>query len=129
MKDYHINIFYSKRDAGYIADIPDLKECPAFGDTLPTRWITSTQWDMHPQYAPDGHHIAFTSNRSGSNALWLADAEGAPLQRLTQFETAFVSIEKTDEFDAQGGCVYPRLMLGRLADESLSGLFGVVVKT
>ena len=33
MKDYHINIFYSEEDEEYIADIPDLKYCSAFGDT------------------------------------------------------------------------------------------------
>ncbi len=33
MKDYHINIFYSDEDGGYIADIPDLKLCSAFGAT------------------------------------------------------------------------------------------------
>ena len=33
MKDYHINIFYSEDDQGYIADIPDLKLCSAFGNT------------------------------------------------------------------------------------------------
>jgi predicted RNase H-like HicB family nuclease len=33
MKDYHINSFYSEDDEGYIADIPDLKFCSAFGDT------------------------------------------------------------------------------------------------
>ncbi len=33
MKDYHINIFYSEDDEGYIADIPDLDACSAFGDT------------------------------------------------------------------------------------------------
>ena len=33
MKDYHINIFYSEQDGGYIADIPDLEACSAFGDT------------------------------------------------------------------------------------------------
>ena len=33
MKDYHINIFYSDDDEGYIADIPDLKNCSAFGIT------------------------------------------------------------------------------------------------
>jgi predicted RNase H-like HicB family nuclease len=33
MKDYHINIFYSEEDAGYIADIPDLEYCSAFGAT------------------------------------------------------------------------------------------------
>lgn len=33
MKDYHINIFYSDEDGGYIADIPDLKGCSAFGNS------------------------------------------------------------------------------------------------
>lgn len=33
MSDYHINIFYSEEDEGYIADIPDLESCSAFGDT------------------------------------------------------------------------------------------------
>lgn len=33
MQDYHINIFYSKEDEGYIADVPDLKHCSAFGET------------------------------------------------------------------------------------------------
>ena len=32
-EDYHINIFYSKEDGGYIADIPDLDACSAFGKT------------------------------------------------------------------------------------------------
>ena len=33
MKDYHINIFYSDEDLGYIADVPDLRYCSAFGAT------------------------------------------------------------------------------------------------
>ncbi|MBE9196323.1 type II toxin-antitoxin system HicB family antitoxin [Synechocystis sp. LEGE 06083] len=33
MKDYHINIFYSEEDEGYIADIPDLNCCSAFGES------------------------------------------------------------------------------------------------
>ena len=33
LKDYHINIFYSDEDQGYIADIPDLETCSAFGST------------------------------------------------------------------------------------------------
>lgn len=36
MKDYHINIFYSEEDEGYIADIPDLAHCSAFGLTPET---------------------------------------------------------------------------------------------
>jgi predicted RNase H-like HicB family nuclease len=30
---YHINIFYSEADKGYIADIPDLVACSAYGKT------------------------------------------------------------------------------------------------
>ena len=33
MKDYHVNVFHSDEDGGYIADIPDLQCCSAFGDT------------------------------------------------------------------------------------------------
>jgi predicted RNase H-like HicB family nuclease len=33
MNHYHINIFYTEEDGGYIADIPDLEACSAFGTT------------------------------------------------------------------------------------------------
>lgn len=42
MKDYHINIFYSDADKGYIADIPDLEACSAFGKT-PAEALKQTQ--------------------------------------------------------------------------------------
>jgi predicted RNase H-like HicB family nuclease len=32
-RDYHINIFFSEEDGGYIADVPDLAACSAFGET------------------------------------------------------------------------------------------------
>jgi len=33
MRDYHINVFYSDEDGGWIADVPDLTACSAFGKT------------------------------------------------------------------------------------------------
>ncbi len=33
MTDHHINVFHSDEDAGYIAEIPDLAGCSAFGRT------------------------------------------------------------------------------------------------
>jgi predicted RNase H-like HicB family nuclease len=33
VSDYHINIFFSEEDEGYIADVPDLESCSAFGAT------------------------------------------------------------------------------------------------
>ena len=33
MSDYHINVFFSEEDGGYVADIPDLDACSAFGSS------------------------------------------------------------------------------------------------
>lgn len=33
MTRYHINLFWSAADGCWIADVPDLKSCSAFGDT------------------------------------------------------------------------------------------------
>jgi len=33
LKDYHINVFYSEEDGCYVADLPDLRFCSAFGKT------------------------------------------------------------------------------------------------
>jgi predicted RNase H-like HicB family nuclease len=42
MSDYHINIFYSDENKGYIADIPDLESCSAFGLT-PAQALTELE--------------------------------------------------------------------------------------
>lgn len=42
MKHYHINIFFSEADDGYIADIPDLVACSAFGAT-PAEALTEVE--------------------------------------------------------------------------------------
>jgi predicted RNase H-like HicB family nuclease len=33
VKHYHINVFFSEEDGGYVADIPDLEACSAYGKT------------------------------------------------------------------------------------------------
>jgi len=33
MSDDNINVFFSNEDGGYIADVPDLDACAAFGST------------------------------------------------------------------------------------------------
>lgn len=33
MKHYHINVFFSESKGAWVADIPDLKECTAQGDS------------------------------------------------------------------------------------------------
>ncbi len=62
MKDYHINIFYSEEDGGYIADVPDLSGCSAYGATpeealrevqeAKTAWIKAAQANGMPVPPP-----------------------------------------------------------------------------
>jgi predicted RNase H-like HicB family nuclease len=33
MNRYHINLFWSEDDSCWVADVPDLKSCAAFGNT------------------------------------------------------------------------------------------------
>ena len=72
MKDYHINIFYSEEDGGYIADIPDLAACSAFGATpeaalrevevAKAAWIDAARAEGRPVppplYRPAIYHAA-----------------------------------------------------------------------
>ena len=69
MKDYHINIFYSEEDKGYIADIPDLKHCSAFGktarqaleelETAKALWIEAAKKEGKPIPAPKYTQIIY----------------------------------------------------------------------
>jgi predicted RNase H-like HicB family nuclease len=72
MKDYHINIFYSDEDGGYIADIPDLEACSAFGGTpqealrevevAKKAWLAAAKASRRaipkPRYRPVIYHVA-----------------------------------------------------------------------
>ena len=47
--------------------------------------IASTANEVSPRYSPDGKQIAFVSNRSGSDEIWVCDSEGKNPVRLTSF--------------------------------------------
>jgi Tol biopolymer transport system component/serine/threonine protein kinase len=52
-------------------------------DSEPTRLISSTQDDYHPQYSPDGKRITFGSKRSGAEEIWVCNADGSNPAQLT----------------------------------------------
>lgn len=72
MRDYHVNIFFSEEDGGYIADVPDLKACSAFGETAEealrqvqeatAAWLEAAHAAHkpipHPRYRPAIYHLA-----------------------------------------------------------------------
>jgi eukaryotic-like serine/threonine-protein kinase len=45
---------------------------------------SSSRRDFQARYAPDRSRIAFASNRSGSDEIWVADRDGRNLVQLTQ---------------------------------------------
>ena len=45
----------------------------------------STRLEHGPRYSPDGRRIAFSSNSSGTTEIWVSDANGSGLTRLTDF--------------------------------------------
>ena len=51
------------------------------------RLIASTLTDAAPAYSPDGRRIAFTSDRSGTNQVWVCDWDGSNASQLTFFPT------------------------------------------
>jgi Tol biopolymer transport system component/DNA-binding winged helix-turn-helix (wHTH) protein len=56
----------------------------------PANVIPSTAIETSPRYSPDGKRIAFVSNRSGSDEIWVSGSEGENPVRLTSFRGPLV---------------------------------------
>jgi predicted RNase H-like HicB family nuclease len=62
VSDYHINVMWSDEDECYVADIPDLKYCSAFGESpqealaevlvAKALWLETAQEEAKPIPAP-----------------------------------------------------------------------------
>jgi Tol biopolymer transport system component/DNA-binding winged helix-turn-helix (wHTH) protein len=69
----HTNIWHSR--------IPAPGEAPGLAELF----ISSTLDDGKARYSPDGSKISFVSSRSGSEEVWIANADGSDPVRLTSF--------------------------------------------
>ena len=51
------------------------------------RQITRSAWrEVNPVYSPDGTRIAFVSDSSGREEIWVAPADGGPAERITDVD-------------------------------------------
>jgi Tol biopolymer transport system component/DNA-binding winged helix-turn-helix (wHTH) protein len=47
--------------------------------------VGSNNWQVTPQYSPDGRRVAFIGYRTGTPEIWTCNADGASCQQLTSF--------------------------------------------
>lgn len=64
MKDYHINIFPSDEDEGYIADIPALRGCSAFGAAEALREVEQAREAWSAVVRDEGKPVPIATYRS-----------------------------------------------------------------
>jgi len=67
----------------------DLKG-PGKEQSQPLPFISSTQIEQYPAYSPDGRRIAFMSERSGTEEIWICDSDGSKTLQLTSFGGAAI---------------------------------------
>jgi dipeptidyl aminopeptidase/acylaminoacyl peptidase len=53
----------------------------------PKQLTAAPKSDRHPRWSPDGKHVLFESNRSGTNQLWLIAIDGGEPKQLTTIST------------------------------------------
>ena len=58
-------------------------------------------FDTQPRFSPDGHHIAFVSDRDGSENVWIMKTDGSSAAPLTSGkDTVYISPEWTPDGEA-----------------------------
>jgi Tol biopolymer transport system component len=89
------------------------------------RIIDSTMLDTSPQYSPDGRWIAFRSNRSGSDEVWITEASGAHPRQVTHFNGP---LSGSPRWSPDGSLLAVESRLGQNADVYLVSPDGAQIR-
>jgi Tol biopolymer transport system component len=66
--------------------------------------VCGLPFDSQPAYSPDGLHIAFVSDRSGNENLWIAQADGTMPRQISKLDDNSVFISPA--WSADGKSIY-----------------------
>lgn len=72
-------------------------------------FMTGLAFDANPVFSPDGQHIAFVSDRSGANNLWIAATDGSNPRQLSRDDGAVVWTSPS--WSADGEYIYASRMV------------------
>lgn len=89
----------------------DLYDLPIGGGQA-RRLTSGPAWDSQPRYSPDGTTIAFTSDRSGIDNIWLMGADGKDPRALTSEKEQYT---RTADWTPDGEFLVARREDGKLA--------------
>jgi hypothetical protein len=70
------------------------------GDAEP--FILSNFFDASAVYSPDGAYVAFRSDRSGANEIWVCRSDGSDLKKITHFDGPMTGSPRWSHWDR--GC-------------------------
>lgn len=89
----------------------DIYRVPVGGGDA-TAILSGPAYETHPAYSPDGRHIAFISDRSGTINLWVADVDGRNARRVSN-ETG-LNVMAQPAWSADGSRIFVSRMVHSL---------------
>jgi Tol biopolymer transport system component len=87
---FRLAFSYGQVDVGL--RLVDLQSAPPGGAVAGTPFCDSTRMDAPGRFSRDGARYAFTSDRNGSQEVWVAERTGAGLRRVPGLQSTAVNV-------------------------------------
>lgn len=88
LPNYESILFYQRQARSYIAAIKI--DGDDITSTFPSVVVQTSGSDRNPSYSPESGKLAYYSNISGHNEIWVANTDGTNRRQLTQTLTAAI---------------------------------------